>query len=76
MAVSTAFKDNVPMLILTGDNPIASKKTDEFQSFPLKKIFKTCTVKSFNPHTGDEAVDNFARAMDLIRGGQKTFKKL
>lgn len=69
MAVSTAFKDNIPMLILTGDNPIASKKTDEFQSFPLKKIFKTCTVKSFNPHTAEEAVDNFARAMYLINRG-------
>lgn len=69
MAVSTAFKDNVPMLVITGDNPIGSKKSDEFQSFPLKKVFKNCTVKSFNPKTPDEAVDNFSHALSLINRG-------
>ena len=34
MAVATAYKDNVPMLVLTGDNDLKYRDTDHFQTTP------------------------------------------
>ena len=56
MAVATAFKDNVPILILTGDNELEYKNTDFFQSVPQVEIFKNITKASYNPLNGTEAM--------------------
>lgn len=56
MAVATAFKDNVPILILTGDNDLKFRGTDHFQSTPQADIFKHITRASYNPLNGTEAM--------------------
>lgn len=56
MAVATAFKDNVPILILTGDNDLKFRGTDHFQSSPQVDIFKHITRASYNPLNGTEAM--------------------
>lgn len=56
MAVATAFKDNVPILILTGDNDLEFRGTDHFQSTPQVEIFKHITRASYNPLNGTEAM--------------------
>lgn len=56
MAVATAFKDNVPILILTGDNDLEFRGTDHFQSTPQADIFKHITRASYNPLNGTEAM--------------------
>lgn len=56
MAVATAFKDNVPLLILTGDNDLEFRGTDHFQSTPQVEIFKHITQASYNPLNGTEAM--------------------
>lgn len=56
MAVATAFKDNVPLLILTGDNDLEFRGTDHFQSTPQVEIFKHITRASYNPLNGTEAM--------------------
>ena len=66
MAVATAFKDNIPMLVITGDNPVENKFNDYFQSFPLNEVFKPITFRSFDPLTGSEAISNFKEALFLL----------
>ena len=56
MALATAFKDNIPILILTGDNESQYINTDHFQSLPQIDIFKHITALSYNPSNATEAV--------------------
>ena len=56
MAIATAFKDNIPLLILTGDNDLEYRGTDHFQSTPQVDIFKHITKASYNPLNGTEAM--------------------
>ena len=56
MAVATAFKDNVPILVITGDNELKYRNTDYFQSLPQVEVFKNITRASYNPLNGTEAM--------------------
>ena len=56
MALATAFKDNVPILIITGDNELKHRNTYFFQSLPQVDIFKHITKASYNPLNGTEAM--------------------
>ena len=56
MALATAFKDNVPILVITGDNELKYRNTDYFQSLPQVEIFKNITRASYNPLNGTEAM--------------------
>lgn len=56
MALATAFKDNVPILVLTGDNDLEFRGTDRFQSLPVVETFKHITRASYNPLNGTEAM--------------------
>ena len=56
MALATAFKDNVPILVITGDNELGYRGTDQFQSLPQVEIFKHITRASYNPLNGTEAM--------------------
>lgn len=56
MALATAFKDNVPILVITGDNELKYRNTDHFQSLPQVEIFKNITKASYNPLNGTEAM--------------------
>lgn len=56
MAVATAYKDSVPLLILTGDNELKYRGTDYFQTTPQFEIFQNITQASYNPLNGTEAM--------------------
>jgi acetolactate synthase-1/2/3 large subunit len=56
MALATAFKDNVPILVLTGDNELKYRGSDHFQSTPQVDMFKHITRASYNPLNGTEAM--------------------
>ena len=56
MALATAFKDNVPILVLTGDNDLKYRNTDYFQTLPVVETFKHITRASYNPLNGTEAM--------------------
>lgn len=66
MAAATAFKDNIPILIITGDNPTSIRDKDYFQSFPLSKVFSNVAVRSFNPKTPKKAILNFRQALEFL----------
>lgn len=56
MALATAFKDNIPILVITGDNELKYRNTDHFQSTPQVDIFTHITRASYNPLNGTEAM--------------------
>jgi acetolactate synthase-1/2/3 large subunit len=56
MALATAYKDNVGILVLTGDNELKYRGTDQFQSTPQFEMFKHITRASYNPLNGTEAM--------------------
>lgn len=56
MAVATAYKDNLPVLILTGDNELQYRGSDHFQTTPQAEIFSHITQASYNPLNGTEAM--------------------
>ena len=56
MALATAYKDNIPMLVLTGDNELQYRGSDHFQSLPQVEIFRHITQDSYNPLNGSEAI--------------------
>ena len=51
MGVSAAYKDNVPLLAITGDVPTGVKGENTFQDLPLNDIFRPITVKSYNAYS-------------------------
>ena len=56
MPLATAFKDNLPLLVLTGDNELKHRGSDFFQTTPQSEIFKHITRASYNPLNGTEAM--------------------
>lgn len=56
MATASAYKDNIPMLILTGDNDLDKRNENMFQSMPLRDIFEKITQESYSPLNGSEAI--------------------
>lgn len=56
MALATAFKDNVPILVLTGDNELKYRGTEHFQTTPQFEMFRHITRASYNPLNGTEAM--------------------
>lgn len=72
MGVSAAYKDNVPLLVITGDVPKTVKGQDTFQDLDLNCVFKPITIKSFNSTTSEKIENNiseiFSRNSEGITG--------
>ena len=71
MAVSSAYKDNIPMLILTGDNELAKRNENMFQSMPLKDIFSYITHENYSPLNGSEAIFAMKAALYGLKNNPK-----
>ena len=71
MALATAFKDNVPILVITGDNELKYRNTDHFQSLPQVEIFKNITRASYNPLNGTEAMYVLRAAIFELKNNPK-----
>ena len=71
MALATAFKDNIPILILTGDNELQYLNTDHFQSSPQTDIFKHITLTSYNPLNPTEAIFMLRSALYELKNNPK-----
>ncbi|WP_225369892.1 thiamine pyrophosphate-binding protein [Methanobrevibacter arboriphilus] len=66
MGVGVAFKDSVPMLVITGDNHLNHENKDEFQDIDIEAIFKPITIKTFNPKNGRSSIDNIKKAVKIL----------
>lgn len=66
MGVATAFKDSVPILVITGDNDYSKKDEDIFQNSPINSVFEDITIKSFHPSSGKSAIFNLIEALVML----------
>ena len=71
MAVASAFKDSIPMLVLTGDNELDKRNENTFQSFPLRDIFSNITYENYSPLNGSEAVFALKAALYALKNNPK-----
>ena len=71
MALATAYKDNIPILVITGDNELDKRGTDFFQSTPQTDIFKHITRESYWPLNGTEAVFCLRAAIYALKNNPK-----
>ena len=71
MAVASAFKDSIPMLVLTGDNELDKRNENVFQSFPLRDIFSNITYENYSPLNGSEAVFALKAALYALKNNPK-----
>lgn len=71
MAIACAFKDNVPILVLTGDNELNRRNTDFFQTTPQAEILKNITQESYYPLNGTEAIFSLRAAIFALKNNPK-----
>ncbi|MDR3063324.1 MAG: thiamine pyrophosphate-binding protein [Methanobrevibacter sp.] len=64
--VATAYRDSIPLLVITSDVSQEVKGLGTFQDFDLNSIFKPTVVKSFNPHNGKKAIVDFKEAIERL----------
>ncbi|MDI6882518.1 MAG: thiamine pyrophosphate-binding protein [Methanothermobacter sp.] len=63
MGVATAYKDSIPLIVITGDIPRAQIGLNVFQEVELEKVFKPITRYTFKPENGEEAISALKRAL-------------
>ena len=66
MGVATAFKDSVPLLVITGDNDYSIKDEDIFQNSPINDVFKPITIRSYHPDSSKQAIYDLCEALDIL----------
>ena len=71
MGVAAAYKDNIPMLILTGDNDLDQRDENVFQSLPLRDVFSSITHENYSPLNGSEAVYALKAALYGLKNNPK-----
>lgn len=71
MALATAYKDNVPILVITGDNELKHRGTDFFQTLPQREILSHIVQDSYNPLNGTEAIYCLKAAIFALKNNPK-----
>lgn len=69
MGVSACYKDNVPVLVLTGDVSTDVKGKNTFQDLPLNDIFRPLCFKSYNAHSPEKLENSINEAFMYFDDG-------
>ena len=67
MGVATAFKDSVPLIVITGDVPKDLKGKNVFQDIEVNEVFKPITLKTFHIKNTEDGVLKLKYAIELIK---------
>lgn len=70
MGVATAFKDSIPMIVITGDVSRDLKGQNTFQDINICDIFKSITLKSFNIKDSEDGVLKLKMAIGSFKNGK------
>ena len=63
MGVATAYKDSIPLIVITGDIPRDQIGLNVFQEIELEKVFKPITRYTFKPKNGEETISVLKKAL-------------
>lgn len=69
MGVATAYRDSIPILVITGDVPTNQRGQDTFQDIDLCSIFKPISLKTFYSSDASEAILNLKKAIEMLKKG-------
>ena len=67
MGVATAYKDSVPMIIITGDVQSDLKGKNGFQDIDIMAVFTPITLKSFDIKSPEEGILTLKRAFNSFK---------
>jgi acetolactate synthase I/II/III large subunit len=70
MGVATAYKDSVPILVITGDVPTDLKGCNVFQEIDICGVFQPITLKSFDVKDSEDAVFKLKEAVEMMQYGK------
>jgi acetolactate synthase-1/2/3 large subunit len=70
MGIATAYKDSVPILVITGDVPLFKKGCNVFQEIDTNAVFKPITIQSHNIENTEEGVIKLKEALETFKNGK------
>lgn len=71
MGVATAYKDSVPMIVVTGDVPLKLKGKHGFQDIDINGVFQPITIESFQIQNAEEGVLALINAFNILKYKRK-----
>jgi acetolactate synthase-1/2/3 large subunit len=71
MGIATAYKDSVPIIVITGDVPTDVKGRNEFQDIDICAVFRPITLESFDIKTPEEGILALKEAFETIKNHKK-----
>lgn len=69
MGLSACYKDNVPILVLTGDVPTTVKGENTFQDLPINDVFRPICFKSYNAYSPEKLENSINEAFMHFEDG-------
>lgn len=70
MGIATAYKDSVPLLVMTGDVPRDLKGKNTFQDVDICGVLRPITIESFDVKNSEEAVFKLKKALKMLKYGK------
>ena len=71
MGVATAYKDSVPIIVITGDVPSDLKGKNGFQDIDIGAVFRPITLKSFDIKSPEEGILTLKKAFITLKYNKK-----
>ena len=69
MGVATAYKDSVPLLVVTGDVPRKLRGKNVFQDINTCRVFEPITLQTFHAKSPEEAINGLKTAFKMFENG-------
>ncbi|HTX61665.1 MAG TPA: thiamine pyrophosphate-binding protein [Methanobacterium sp.] len=70
MGIATAYKDSVPLLVITGDVPLHMKGYNVFQEVDTSAVFKPITLESTSIKNSGEGLNKLKEAVNTFKKGR------
>lgn len=70
MGVATAFKDSIPMIVITGDVENDLKGKNVFQDIDVQGVFRPITLETFHIEDPADGVLKLKKAVEIIKHGK------
>ena len=70
MGVATAFKDSIPMIVITGDVDTDLKGKNVFQDVDVEGVFRPITLESFHIEDPYDGILKLKKAIEMIKHGK------